>query len=105
MIRALLWLLPAAGLCLIVSPAGAQGGTQQAQQATAEAEVPLNFLLYLPQDYNAQDKWPLLLFLHGAGERGSDLEKVKVHGPPKLIAAGRQFPMIVVSPQCPAFRR
>jgi pimeloyl-ACP methyl ester carboxylesterase len=33
-------------------------------------------------------------------ESGSDLEKVKAHGPPKLIAAGKNLPFIVVSPQC-----
>ena len=70
----------------------------------APLSVTLNFLLYLPGDYDQRDAWPLLLFLHGAGERGDDLELVKVHGPPKLIAAGKDFPFIVVSPQCPEFR-
>lgn len=63
--------------------------------------VSLNYLLYLPKEYTQQESWPLVLFLHGAGERGDDLELVKVHGPPKLIAAGKDFPFIVVSPQCP----
>jgi predicted peptidase len=44
--------------------------------------------------------WPLVVFLHGAGERGDDLEKVKVHGPPKLVEQGKDFPFILVSPQC-----
>jgi predicted peptidase len=43
----------------------------------------------------------LLLFLHGAGERGADLKGVRRHGPPKLIEQGQEFPFIVVSPQCP----
>jgi len=65
--------------------------------------VSYDYLLYLPADYGPDHKtWPLVLFLHGAGERGSDLEKVKIHGPPKLVAQGRQFPFILVSPQCPA---
>ncbi|OGU76747.1 MAG: phospholipase [Ignavibacteria bacterium RBG_16_34_14] len=63
--------------------------------------VQVDYLLYLPKDYNSSKKFPLLLFLHGSGERGKDLEKVKVHGPPKLIASGKDFPFIVVSPQCP----
>lgn len=62
----------------------------------------LNYLLYLPAHYeSSQKKWPLLLFLHGAGERGNDLLKVKLHGPPKLIAQGQKFPFIIVAPQCP----
>lgn len=58
--------------------------------------------LYLPADYekDKEQKWPLVLFLHGAGERGDDLDKVKIHGPPKLVEKGRDFPFILVSPQC-----
>lgn len=44
----------------------------------------------------------MLLFLHGAGERGNDLTLVATHGPPKLVAAGRELPFVLVSPQCPA---
>ena len=59
------------------------------------------YLLYLPPEYGRDDRrWPLMLFLHGAGERGDDLELVKRHGPPKLVARGRDLPFIVVSPQC-----
>ncbi len=62
----------------------------------------MNYLLYLPEDYGKEKKqWPLMIFLHGAGERGSNLNKVKVHGPPKLIGQGKEFPFIIVSPQCP----
>ena len=62
----------------------------------------LKYLLYLPADYGRTDRrWPLLLFLHGAGERGDNLDLVQKHGPPKRIAAGEEFPFIVVSPQCP----
>ena len=63
----------------------------------------LKYLLALPAGYESgTDRWPLLVFLHGAGESGNELGKVKAHGPPKLIAAGdRVFPCIVVSPQSP----
>ncbi|HEX41478.1 MAG TPA: phospholipase [Phycisphaerales bacterium] len=72
-----------------------------------EKQITLNvrcgYLLYLPAGYEpAGKKWPLMLFLHGAGERGSDLNKVKLHGPPKLVEQGKDLPFIVVSPQCPA---
>jgi predicted peptidase len=64
--------------------------------------VSCNYLLYLPKGYGEQDqKWPLMLFLHGSGERGDDLDLVKRHGPPKLVAEGKDFPFIIVSPQCP----
>ncbi len=64
----------------------------------------MKYLLYLPKDYEKKPSWPLMLFLHGAGERGDDLTLVKKHGPPKLIDAGKDFPFIVVSPQCPKDR-
>lgn len=62
-----------------------------------------NYLLFLPHGYEARSKkrWPLILFLHGAGERGDDIWKVAVHGPPKIDATETNFPFIVVSPQCP----
>jgi predicted peptidase len=67
----------------------------------------LRYLLYLPADYdtNIAAKWPLVLFLHGSGERGEDLEKVKIHGPPKLVSQGKEFPFVLVSPQCPTGSR
>src|SRR5512137_2381683 len=63
----------------------------------------LNCLLYLPKGYRAsgRKKWPLILFLHGAGERGADIELIKKHGLPKMAEAGREFPFVIVSPQCP----
>jgi predicted peptidase len=75
-------------------------GKQQTQKLERTIKVTMDYLLYLPKAYDEKDSWPLLLFLHGAGERGDDLEKVKVHGPPKLIAAGKEFDFIVISPQC-----
>lgn len=76
-------------------------GKQQPQKLDRTIKVTLDYLLYLPKDYTQKDAWPLLLFLHGSGERGENLDLVKLHGPPKLIAAGKEFPFIVVSPQCP----
>jgi len=64
----------------------------------------LHYWLYLPENYAAKKKCPLILFLHGAGERGDNLEKVKVHGPPKLVEQRSDCPAIVVSPQCPSER-
>lgn len=65
-------------------------------------DVHTGYLLYLPEGYGKEGtKWPLLFFLHGAGERGTDVELVKRHGPPGLVEAGRKYPFILVSPQCP----
>lgn len=60
-------------------------------------------LVYIPNDYSQSqnNKYPLLIFLHGSSESGDDLEKVKKNGPPKLISQGKTFPFIVISPQLP----
>ncbi len=65
------------------------------------------YLIYLPKDYNAQSgkRWPLMLFLHGAGERGTDLQRVAIHGPPMLARQGKDFPFIIIAPQCPDDQR
>ena len=96
--------------CSITSMPGqpAAGKSNQMQtpkhfrfKKTQKAEV--DYLLFLPKGCEAKGskRWPLLLFLHGAGERGSDVWKVAVHGPPKRVAQDPDFPFIVVSPQCP----
>jgi len=79
-----------------------QPASQKAEKLEAQVKVQMDYLIYLPKDYDKQEALPLLLFLHGSGERGNDLELVKKHGPPMLIAAGKNFPFIVVSPQCPS---
>ena len=76
------------------------------QQITAEIDQSLkvNCLLYLPSDYYFQPEktWPLILFLHGGGEAGTDLEKLKQTGLPEILVGKDDFPFIVVSPQIPA---
>jgi predicted peptidase len=64
----------------------------------------LKYLLYLPPDYSrtSDKRWPLLLFLHGAGERGTDVQRAAIHGPMSLVKQGTNFPFIIVAPQCPA---
>lgn len=62
----------------------------------------LNYLLYLPENHNNENKkWPLILFLHGAGECGNNLEIVKRNGIPKIAEADNHLPFAAISPQCP----
>ncbi|MEH2441873.1 prolyl oligopeptidase family serine peptidase [Nostoc sp.] len=68
-----------------------------------------NYLLFLPDglhpdgDRNEiqQALLPTILFLHGAGQRGSDLDDVIKHGVAKVVEQQSDFPFIVISPQCP----
>jgi len=69
-------------------------------EAQVKVAAKIDYLLFLPQGYEqSKEKWPLMLFLHGAGESGSDLAKVKTHGPPKIVETKPDFPFILVSPQ------
>jgi len=81
--------------------------SQSANLLNKERKVAVNlgYYLYLPEGYNSdsQEKWPLVLFLHGAGERGngeSELIRVKKHGIPK-IWDNKNLPFIAIAPQCP----
>ena len=82
-------------------PAAVQ--TQNKLVVKSNRELDVKFLLYLPKEHAAKPKkkWPLIMFLHGAGERGDNLDRVKVHGPPKLVEQGESMEFIIVSPQCP----
>jgi predicted peptidase len=79
-------------------------GQQKECDLDRTIKVKLKYLLYLPKDYDNKESFPLLLFLHGIGERGDDPQVLKVYGPTKMIEAGQDLPFIVVSPVCPKDR-
>lgn len=93
---------------LILTAASAPAAQQELRfEGVITRPVKLDYLLHLPAGYDAAGArhWPLLLFLHGAGERGTNLARVKVHGPPKIAETNAAFPFILVSPQCPPGER
>lgn len=62
------------------------------------------YRLLLPENFDARKKYPLVLFLHGSGERGNDNEKQLVHGATLFLrdSVRKNYPAIVVFPQCGA---
>ncbi len=126
----------AALFCAPLTPPATAADTQTVAsfQKTITKNVGYHYLVSLPTGYDAAagKKWPVILFLHGAGERGTDPWLVAKHGPPKLIRGEMPAPppapdtpaapaetseararreaaatmlrenFIVVSPQCPA---
>lgn len=73
---------------------------QKKMKTTLQKEI--NYLMFLPKDYSTTGKpSPMIIFLHGSGERGNDLEKVKAWGPPAIVEKNPDFPFVVISPQCP----
>jgi predicted peptidase len=94
-------------LCVVGMFANTAAAQQQDKHFEKEILVNANldYLLFLPKGYEeGGKKWPLILFLHGSGERGKDLAKVKIHGPPKIVESKSDLPFIVVSPQAPRRR-
>ena len=60
------------------------------------------YLLFVPKGYGEEKKLcPMILFLHGAGERGDDLELLKDTGLPETLEKKKDLPFVVISPQCP----
>ena len=60
------------------------------------------YVVYLPVEYDARRSWPVILFLHGAGERGSDgMDETQVGLPNAIRAHPERWPFIVVMPQVP----
>jgi predicted peptidase len=83
-------------------------GTQTAQKLTVKSggkETVVDYWLFLPKSYDKKKSWPLMLFLHGAGERDSNLNQVMKWGPPKRVGEKKDFPFVVISPQCPKNKR
>lgn len=91
------------------APCNSAPGTQTAvgREITAADGTPMNlrYWLFLPSDYNEHTgEWPLLFFLHGRGEIGTDLNRVLKWGPPSMLQTPEEHPylserFIVVSPQ------
>lgn len=88
---------------LIVIPALAQDSSLFKKEQYINGKDTLNYRILYPINYDVNKKYPAILFLHGAGERGNDNEKQLVHGA-KLFtdSANRvKYPAFVIFPQCP----
>lgn len=72
---------------------------------SARSESGTSYLLYLPAAHEKEPAWPMILFLHGGGERGEDLSLVRREGLPRLLERLPDFPFVVVSPQESKSRR
>lgn len=70
-----------------------------------EKTLAFQYFLTAPSGFDpVKESLPLIVFLHGAGERGYDIEQVKIHGIPKLFANDENYHrlrVITLSPQCP----
>ncbi|HVF96143.1 MAG TPA: prolyl oligopeptidase family serine peptidase [Flavisolibacter sp.] len=94
-------------LCLVfflASTASSQDRNQYEKRLLVSSGDTLPYRILLPQDFNPKKKYPLILFLHGSGERGRDNEAQLTHGWKLFLGDSirNAFPAIVVFPQCPS---
>lgn len=99
-----------ASFVLACACAGATAGGRVSSVSFEKAitvTVKLNYAVFAPERYEADAArlWPLILFLHGAGERGDDLSKVTSQPIFDYARRAAEFPFIIAAPQCPLGRQ
>jgi predicted peptidase len=91
-----------AGVAGLLIPSGAQAQVTGFLDKTMTLNgQPHRYVVYVPRDYSADRKWPVILFLHGAGERGTDgLKQSQVGIGTAVRLYPERYPAVVVMPQC-----
>lgn len=96
------WLCPAVALAVITMTVEAQQETGFLNRTVTTGGNPLRYQVYIPFDYTPAKRWPVILFLHGAGERGTDgIRQTEVGLGTAIRRNAGWFPAIVVLPQAP----
>lgn len=85
---------------LIVLPLSVLSQTETKGMFSTDFSYTKNYGYILQSPESKKDNKPLIVFLHGSGERGSDVEKVKAHGPLKYIKS-HKLDAYILAPQCP----
>ncbi len=70
------------------------------QNKTVNVHVDYKYILEVPKTSNPDTLFPLLIFLHGSGERGDSVDLVRVHGPWKFLESHPEYGFIILAPQC-----
>ena len=82
-------------------PENTPGQHERIYSGDEKTAAGMKYLLYLPRDYGKVDyKWPVIIYLHGASVRGNNISKIKRYGLPWVVEHEKDFPFIVISPQC-----
>lgn len=94
----------AVGMSVFLGPATAQYNAIYQANAYIHRGDTLPYRILYPSDYNADTRYPVLFFLHGAGERGNDNQRQLTHGGNLFLADTFRLnhPAIIIFPQCPA---
>lgn len=96
----------ASSACLALCPVPSYAETGFLDRTVSVAAETYKYQVYVPQDWTSSRRWPVILFLHGAGERGNDGLLPTQVGVGTAIRRDRsRFPAIVVFPQAREGRR
>lgn len=90
-------------MLLLGTLVSAQWQSKYEKKELVDGNDTLRYRIMYPKDFKETETYPVILFLHGAGERGNDNESQLVHGG-KLFATDYlqdRYPAIVIFPQCP----
>ncbi|RXZ78817.1 phospholipase [Paenibacillaceae bacterium] len=71
-------------------------------QQTIQVKTNMGYNLFIPDHYDAQKEWPIILFLHGIKRRGADPSMLNHYGLLKIAENSPDFNFLVLAPQCPA---
>jgi predicted peptidase len=99
-----LWLLAALLLILLMIPLSSKAQTSleaYEKEVFVKGRDSLPYRILYPQNFDKNQKYPLVLFLHGAGERGNNNESQLVHGGKLFLEKQEEFPAVVIFPQAP----
>src|SRR5580704_6861414 len=90
-------------LCAAIVPVSLRADEYEARTFTGADGAQLGYRLLTPKNYDAAKKYPLVLLLHGAGERGTDNAAQLKYGAPLFLKPDvrDKYPCFVVVPQCP----
>lgn len=94
--------LALAALCLPAFAASRHQDTGFLNREILVNGMPHRYVVYLPESWNAHQRWPVILFLHGSGERGSEgMDETQIGLPQAIRLHPERWPFIVVMPQVP----
>lgn len=94
--------IPIVVATFVLQACSAQADLIEGEQHIRVEETLQYYLSYPPGYFEREDaSYGILLFLHGGGEAGGDLDDLQKNGPPKMMAEGYPFPFLVLAPQNP----
>jgi predicted peptidase len=88
-----------------ISPAAGQWQDDLAKMTFSSNKGSINYRLLEPKDRDPAKQYPLVVFLHGAGERGDDNQAQLVHGVREFHKRQAEYPCFLIAPQCPTGKR